>query len=129
MMKHTKKFFNDAFIEIFSNDQFRNNVSKTKIIYIIYEDQFILSFTTLSGIIGFGLFVMIAVYIFRKRYSIQHLMDIQEEIKEVERLQNETAIFYYKKGTISREIYNVLRKEHASRLTELKNEERKRNIN
>jgi hypothetical protein len=77
------------------------------------------------GLIGLGLFVIIAVYIFRKRYSIQHFKDIQEEIKEVERLQNETAIYYYKKGTISREIYNVLRKEHASRLTELKNEEKK----
>jgi hypothetical protein len=113
------------FIEIFASDQFGNNVSKNKIIYIIYEDQFILSFTSMLGLIGLGLFVIIAVYIFRKRYSIQHFKDIQEEIKEVERLQNETAIYYYKKGTISREIYNVLRKEHASRLTELKNEEKK----
>jgi hypothetical protein len=117
------------FIEIFATDNFGNNVSKTKIIYIIYEDQFILSFTTILGLIGLGLFVMIAVFIFRRKYSIQHLKDIQEEIKEVERLQNETAIYYYKKGTISREIYNVLRKEHASRLTELKNEEEKINKN
>jgi hypothetical protein len=119
------------FIEIFATDQFGNNASITKIVYIMYEEKFLLSSTAMLGLIGLGIFSMIAFYIFRKRYSAQHLSDIQAEIKEVKRLQNETAIFYYKKGTISREIYNVLRQEHAKRLTELQKEERKlnRNIN
>ena len=54
------------------------------------------------------------------------MQDVQEEIEEVKRLQDEAAEKYYKKGSISRQAYDMLRKEHTERLTELQGGEKKK---
>ena len=107
-------------IRISASDQFNNNASLNKIFQIIYEEQNIFPFYTVLGVIATILITIFAVYIFRKRFYLLRSQDIKEEIEEIKRLQNEAATKYYKEGSISRTTYDLLQKEHAERLTELK---------
>ena len=113
-------------IEISAFDQFSNNASTTKIIQIIHKKESSFPLTTILAIIAVLIIVIFVAYFLQKRFSILRLQDVQEELKEVQRLQNEAVKNYYKKGSISRETYDMLRKEHSERLAELKREMRKK---
>lgn len=113
-------------IEISASDQFGNNASATQVIYIIHrEEQSMFPFITILGLIAVSLIGIFAVYFLWIHFTSQHFKDIQGEIQEIQRLQNEAAVKYYKEGSISRETYDVLRQEHTECLGELKKEERK----
>ena len=107
-------------IEISASDPFNNNASSTKVIQIIYEEQNTFPLIPiLSTIIIISIAIFVA-YILRKKFSLLRSQDVEAEIEEIKRLQNEAAEKYYKKGSISRTTYDLLRKEHTERLGELK---------
>ena len=54
-----------------------------------------------------------------KSYSKQNIKDIKSEIEEIKDLQNEVAINYFKKGSISRKTYDKLMMDHTIRLAKL----------
>ena len=112
-------------IEISASDEFDNNASLSMIINIIYEEQFIFPLDTIVGTIVAILIIGFVTYYIRKRFSSEHFHDVKREIEEIERLQNEAVAKYYKKGSISRKTYDLLRKEYTERLAELKKEEEK----
>jgi len=109
-------------IEISASDPFNNNASSTKVIQIIYEEQNTFPFITILGAIAAILTVIFVLYILRKHFYLLRSQDRQAEIEEIQHLQNEAAEKYYKKGSISRTTYDLLRKEHTERLSELKKE-------
>jgi len=113
------------FIDVYARDKFGNDALTTKTIQVINTEQINIPFFTILGILIVSLFGFFSVYILKRNFSFQRLNDIESEIQEEERLQNETAVKYYKNGSISRNTYDALIKQHTERLGELKKEKRK----
>ncbi len=84
-----------------------------------------LPLTTIFGVLAAILISIFLLNFVQKRFSKQNIEDIQTEIKEIKRLQNEAVEKYYKKGSINRPTYDNLRHEYSSRLDELKKEKSK----
>jgi hypothetical protein len=114
-------------IEIFSSDEYNNNASTTKIVQIVYQEDSSFPIYTVISVIIVLLVIILILYFLRKKFSVIRLQDAEEEIKEVEKLQNEAAENYYKRGSITRQTYDLLRKEHSERLAELKKDFGKKN--
>lgn len=113
------------FIEITAMDKYGNKASTAKIINIFDKKQIDFPISSILGIMIISIVGFFVLNMFRRNLSSQHLNDIEEEIKEEEKLQNETAVKYYKTGSISRNTYDALMKQHTERLGELKKERRK----
>ncbi len=110
--------------EISAIDLFGNEGGAKKILLISSESPssilviVIPLFTAaLCGIIG--------LVLIRRIYRSQRLKNIQDEMIETQRLQEEAAKKYYKEGSISKEIYEALIYEHTQRYAHLQKEERK----
>jgi len=106
-------------IEISTQDQNDNTGSIKKVISIVKKQETESIIITILPIIIAILIITIVTYFLSKRLKFLRMQDVQEEIKEVKRLQDEAAEKYYKKGSISRQSYDMLRKEHSERLAEL----------
>ena len=107
-------------IGITASDPYGNNNTCYKVIQIIYVQSSESSFITIIIAVFILVVVVFALYLLKKRFYLLRSKDIQAEIKEIKKLQNETATKYYKDGSISRTSYDLLRKEHEERLAELK---------
>jgi len=121
----TDEYTGSFFINFYGSDEYDNSGSKNVIIQIIEIQQYSFPFVTIIGTIVTIIIIFLLVYFVRNRFSKQHFKDIKEELNEVKKLQNEAATKYYKKGSISRQTYDMLRKDHTERLAELKKEDKK----
>ena len=74
------------------------------------------------------IFMIFIINYIRRSYSLLNIRDIENEIEELKRIQNEAATNYYKNGTINRTTYDMLRKETSDRISELNGEIRKKKI-
>ena len=107
------------FIEFTASDPFGNSASTTQIIYIVNKEISEFPFYQILGFIFLLIICSLVIIFIKKRFSLVRLNDIENEIKELKRLQNETVTNYYVKGSITRETYDMLQKEYAQRLSEL----------
>ena len=106
-------------IEFSASDPYGNSASATQIIYIVNKQTSEFPFyQILTFLLVIIICVLIVIFI-KKRFIILRSKDIENEINEIKRLQNETATNYYVKGSISRETYDMLQREYAQRLSEL----------
>jgi len=110
------------FMTISASDDHGNNASITHVIQLIEEKQSIIPFTTIFILLFSIISIIIILFLLQKYFSQKNYKDITSEIKEIKRLQNEVAINYFRKGSISRKTYDGLMKEHMIRLSELSNE-------
>jgi len=117
------------FIEYIASDQYDNYAACSQIVHIVKEDPAEVSLALYAIITPFAIILAIIVlnYI-RKSYSLLNIRDIENEIEELKRIQNEAATKYYKKGTINRNTYDMLRKETTDRISELNREINKNKI-
>jgi len=106
-------------IEFSASDQFGNNASVTQIIYIVNKEKSEFPFYQILGFLCAIIIGSLVIIFIKKRFSSLRLKDIESEIEELQRLQNEATTKYYINGSISRETYDTLRKEHTQRLAEL----------
>lgn len=106
-------------IEFTASDPYGNSASATQIIYIVDKEKSEFPFYQILAFIFVLIICSLVIIFIRKRFSITRLLDIENEIKELKRLQNETVTNYYVKGSITRETYDMLQREYASRLSEL----------
>jgi hypothetical protein len=113
------------FIEFYVSDRYGNTASLAKMITILSRETIHIPFSTILGALVLSCIGFFALYIFRKGFSVQQIENIEKEIEEEKKLQKETAIKYFKNGTISRMTYDALMKEHSERLTDLNKEKRK----
>jgi len=113
------------FIKFNGSDPYNNTGAKDIIIQIIKKSQNSFPYVTIISIIIVLLILILIIYAIKKRFLKQRFSDIKQEIEEVKKLQNEAATKYYKKGSISRQTYDILRKEHTERLAELKKDKKK----
>ena len=128
-LKVTKEDLGSWFIEFIAHDQYGNYVSYSQIVHVVQEDPAEVSLALYVIITPFAIILSIIVlnYI-RKSYSLLNIRDIKREIEELKRIQNEAATKYYKKGTINRNTYDMLRKETTDRISELDREIKKDKI-
>ncbi len=75
----------------------------------------------LAAVLGL---VVASAFVAQGRLRTRRLGTIKREKQEIERLRKEAALEYFKKGAISRETYDNLTKEYATKLTNLDKEER-----
>jgi hypothetical protein len=75
----------------------------------------------LAAILGL---VVASAFVAQGRLRTRRLGTIKREKQEIERLRKEVALKYFKNGSISRETYDNLTKEYATKLTSLDKEER-----
>ena len=106
-------------IEFSASDAFGNSASATKIIYIISEEKSEFPFYQILAFVFILIICFLVIIFIKKRFFMLRLKDIENEIQELKRLQNETVSNYYVKGSISRETYDMLQREYAQRLSEL----------
>jgi hypothetical protein len=107
-------------INFFASDQFGNSGSTPYILSLTKPTISEFPFVQLISVLGVFSIVMLLLYFIKQRHSLLHKKNILTEIEELEHLRNEAAINYYTKGTITRQTYDLLQKEHAQRLAELK---------
>ncbi len=106
-------------LELHSEDQHGNSGSATKVVHIIKKQESEFPLYTIITIIIVSIIGILFFSLFKKRLHLIRMQDTQEEIQELKRLQDEAAKKYYREGSISRQSYDILRKEHAERLSEL----------
>ena len=104
----------------FASDQFGNSGSTPYILSLTKPT--VSEFPVIQVISGVGVvsIMILLLYVINKRRFLLHKKNIRDEIEELEHLRNEAAINYYTKGTITRQTYDLLQKENAKRLAELK---------
>jgi len=113
------------FMDIYAIDKFGNSAFTSKTIQVSETEKFNIPFSTIFGILFFSLIASLIAYLLKRNFSAQRLTDIEEEIQEEELIQNETVVKYFKTGSISRNTYDSLMKQHTERLGELKKEKSK----
>jgi hypothetical protein len=112
-------------MEISFCDAYGNTASLTKVIPLSQRQKTDFPLLFVSYIAAAGSIAVFLVLFLRRRLSLIHIRDVQEEIREVMRLQKEAAEKYYKEGSISRHSYDLLRAEHNERLAELEKGDKK----
>lgn len=115
-------------IDISVEDEFGNTGSLTKIIYVVEKQDSSLPIVTIISVTAGILVLVFIAYFLKKKIHLLRVADVEDEIEEVKRLQDETAQKYYKEGSISRQAYDSLRKEHSERLAELKGDSGKHKL-
>lgn len=113
------------FMDVYANDKYGNNAFTSKTIQINEIEKLNIPLSNILGILFISLIGFLAAYFFRRNFSVQRLNDIEEEIQEEEQIQNETVVKYFKTGSISRNTYDALMKQHTQRLGELNKEKSK----
>ncbi len=106
-------------LSITAVDRYNNSGYLSRAFYLSYRPS-----TTLDiKMVVIMLIAMGAVgtifYRTKKTMFMKHLEDVKRELDEIRRLQRETIIKYYKKGTISRTTYDLLMQEYAKSYGEL----------
>jgi hypothetical protein len=107
-------------IYFFASDQFGNSGSTPYILSLTKPTVSEFPFIQIIGAVSVIITVILLLYFLNQRRFLLHKKNIQEEIVELEHLRNEAAVNYYTKGTITRQTYDLLQKDHAQRLAELK---------
>jgi len=102
-------------LSIYTTDAWNNSGSFFRILYIMPPSP-IFSI----DIFGIAILAVVAVTSFstisygaRRWLLKKQLMEIEDELNEVRRLQRETVMKYYKEGSISRKTYEILMQEYA----------------
>jgi len=108
---------NNLIIE--ASDKYDNNASISLVVQFIKENHSNLPLTSIFIIIFLIIIAIFSIFFFRKRFFYHRHKDIENEIQEIKYLKNEAAINYFKKGSINRNTYDKLMKEHTIQLTEL----------
>ena len=112
-------------MELVLSDLYGNTASLTKVIPLVHRQKTefpLMLILYISAAVPIAIFV---IFFLKRRISLIHVRDVQEEIREVKRLQKEAAAKYYKEGSISRSAYDLLRSEHNERLAELEKGDKK----
>ncbi len=107
-------------IYFFASDQFGNSGSTPYILSLTKPTVSEFPFVQLISVLGVVSIMILLLYVINKRRFLLHKKNIRDEIEELEHLRNEAAVNYYTKGTITRQTYDLLQKDHAQRLAELK---------
>jgi hypothetical protein len=113
-------------IEIHGSDPYDNTVTMNKVFYVTVRDQNDVSLVMIMAVLSVIIGCFLIVYLFRGQFDQIRFRDIDTEIEEINRLQTETVIAYYQKGSISRPTYDLLRKQHEQRLAELHNKKKRK---
>ncbi|MCX6666205.1 MAG: hypothetical protein NT038_09160 [Euryarchaeota archaeon] len=107
-------------IEFSASDSSGNNLFVTHIIYLVDNEKSEFPLYQILGFLAVTIIVVIIIYFAKKRLSLLRVKDIENEIEELQLLQNEAAVNYYKKGTITRQTYDIFQKENSQRLAVIK---------
>lgn len=114
--EHTGSFF----ISFTAKDIYDNSASFDHIIHLKEISVYSFPLTTFIIVSIIILLIASSLYYSKKYVSSQHYKNVEDEIKEIQKLQDEAAVKYYKTGSITRQTYDLLRKDHTERLEELK---------
>jgi len=118
----TDEYLGRKNLKIVASDLYDNNASISLIVQFNKESHSNFPFSSIFFIIFVITILIFVIMLFKKRFFYHLHRDIENEIKEIKCLQKEAAINYFMKGSINRNTYDKLMKEHTIRLSELNNE-------
>jgi hypothetical protein len=112
---------------VHATDSYGNTVTDYQLVYIIDSEQGAVPLILVISLTGLVIIAFLMIYFLKNNIIRVRFEDINTEIEEIDQLQKEAVLAYYQKGSISRNAYERLRKEHEQRLAELQNKKMKKN--